>query len=72
MIVWLSRFTGRRPLVTPESIEIVSRHQNIQTDKAEQDLGFQHRPLKTTISDTIAWFQQHHMTASPQRPHQSH
>ncbi len=71
MAVWLSRFTGRRPLVTPEAIEIVSRHQNIETDKAEQELGFQHRPLQTTISDSIAWFQQHRITTSPKRPHQS-
>jgi dihydroflavonol-4-reductase len=71
MIVWLSRFTGRRPLVTPESVEIISRHQNIQTDKAERELGFQHRPLQTTISDKIAWFQQHQMTTSTKRAHKS-
>ena len=65
MIVWLSQFTGRRPLITPESIEIVSRHQKIETNKAERELGFKHRPLQTTISDTIAWFQEQHMMTSP-------
>jgi dihydroflavonol-4-reductase len=56
-LVWLSRFMGNRPLVTPEALEIVSRHQIIVTDKAERELGFQHRPLQTTIEDTVAWFQ---------------
>ena len=69
LIVWLSQFTGERPLVTPESIEIITRHQRIETDKAEKELGFQHRPLQTTIADTIAWFQKHRMTTAPRQPH---
>jgi dihydroflavonol-4-reductase len=64
LIVSLSRLTGQRPLITPESIQIISRHQKIETDKAEKELGLRPRPLKTTISDTVAWFQQHRITTT--------
>lgn len=56
-VVWYSKLLGQRPLVTPESIEIVTCHQNVVTRKAAEVLGFQFRPLKETISDTVRWLE---------------
>ncbi len=67
LIMRMSQRMGQKPLITPESVAIVSRHQRIHTDKAEKELGFQPRPLQTTISDTIAWFQEHRMPAPPKQ-----
>lgn len=57
VVVGYSRLLGIRPLVTPEAIEIIGCHQNIVTQKAELELGFQARPLEATIADTVRWFQ---------------
>jgi dihydroflavonol-4-reductase len=54
-----SRRQNRRPLFTPQSIEIVTRHQSIQSDKAHRELGFNPRPLRETIRDTVLWLQTH-------------
>ncbi len=59
LVVWYSRRLGIRPLVTPEAIEIIGCHQNIVTRKAALELGFQPRPLRETIADTVAWLQTH-------------
>jgi len=57
LIVWYSRWLGIRPLVTPEAIQIIGCHQNISTDKAAVELGFQTRPIKETLIDTVNWMQ---------------
>lgn len=54
-VLW-SRLTGRRPLFTPESIQILECHQSIDTDKAARELGFVARPLEDTIRDSLQWF----------------
>ncbi len=59
IVVWYSRLLGRRPLVTPEAIEIVDCHQNIATNKAASEFNFQTRPLQQTITDTVCWLQNH-------------
>ena len=55
LIVWNSRRLGTRPLVTPEAIQIVDCHQNISSEKAASELGFQPRPLQKTVNDTVCW-----------------
>lgn len=57
-----SKLLGRRPLVTPESIEIVTCHQKVMSDKAASVLGFQSRPLKDTITDTVCWLENFDVT----------
>jgi dihydroflavonol-4-reductase len=69
LVVWNSRRLGTRPLVTPEAIQIVDCHQNIATDKAAIELGFQPRPLQETVTDTVGWLLDHEAVkcASPQQ-----
>ena len=54
-----SRITGNRPLFTRESIQILSCHQDIQTNKAVEELNFEARPLTSTVTDTLRWFEAH-------------
>jgi len=45
------------PLYTRESLDIVRHsHRMISADKARKELGYQSRPIETTIKDTIEWF----------------
>src|SRR4030042_385230 len=45
------------PLYTRESLDIVRHsHRMISADKARKELGYQPRPIETTIKDTIQWF----------------
>jgi len=50
-----SRRTGLRPLITPESIQIVTCHQKIATTKARDELGFVPRPVRDSVQDAIRW-----------------
>ena len=59
VVVAYSRWRGLRPLVTPEAIKIVQRHQQIATEKAAAELGFLPRPLRDTIINTVHWLQQY-------------
>ena len=58
-VTWYSKLLGQRPLVTPESIEIVVCHQHVATSKATEELGFQARSLQETINETVCWRQNH-------------
>ncbi len=53
-----SRLTGRRPLFTAQSLQILRGHRRVQSEKAALELGFSARPLPETIRDTFAWFAQ--------------
>lgn len=54
-VVW-SRLTGGRPLFTPESLEVLRRHQDVDGSRAREELGLEPRPLRATLADTMAWF----------------
>jgi dihydroflavonol-4-reductase len=66
-VVWYSRLRGIRPLVTPESIQIICCHQNIATEKAAKELGFQPRSIRETVIDTVSWLQDRESNKSNQR-----
>lgn len=66
-VVWYSRLRGIRPLVTPEAIQIICCHQNIATEKAATELGFQPRPIRETVVDTVRWLQKRESNQSNQR-----
>lgn len=54
-----ARLTGRRPIYTSESLQIVMKaNRNSVHAKATRELDHQPRPLKETVADTIAWFRQ--------------
>lgn len=54
-----ARLTGNKPLYTRESVEILkSAHQNISSQKARNELGYESRAFEETLRDTIIWFKE--------------
>lgn len=51
-----SRWCGRRPLFTRESLRALRNHRFVSHEKARGELGYQPRPLAVTLRDTVAWF----------------
>ncbi len=47
--------TGRRPLYTPAALDILRHHQVIETTRARDELGFEPRPVRESVHDTVAW-----------------
>lgn len=52
------RNMGGRPHLTSEALHALRHHRHIDTSKAQQRLGFQARPLRETLADTLQWFRQ--------------
>lgn len=53
---WLS---GRPPLYDKVYIDILQKsNPKVSSRKAQNELGFQSRPLEETLKDTLAWFKQ--------------
>jgi len=51
--------SGNKPLYTKESIEILkTAHPKISSKKARNELGYESRPFKETLKDTIEWFKE--------------
>jgi dihydroflavonol-4-reductase len=52
-----SRVSGARPLYTHESLDrLVRSSRKVSHAKASRELGFEPRPLETTLDDTYHWF----------------
>ncbi|PRQ00027.1 3 beta-hydroxysteroid dehydrogenase/Delta 5--_4-isomerase [Enhygromyxa salina] len=50
-----SRLTGREPMFTRESLDILDSNRSISSRKAQTELGHSPRPLAETVADTLAW-----------------
>jgi dihydroflavonol-4-reductase len=59
-----SRVSGREPLFTRESLEVLISNRSISSRKARAELGFAPRSLAETVTDTLQWFAR----TSPTRP----
>ncbi|MFC2099175.1 NAD-dependent epimerase/dehydratase family protein [Bacteroidota bacterium] len=58
--IW-AKLTKSQPLYTRESVEILkTAHQGISSAKAAKELGYQSRPFKETLKDTVTWFRENH------------
>ena len=54
-----ARVSGNKPLYTKESVEILkTAHTDISCKKARNELGYESRPFKDTLRDTIEWFKE--------------
>ncbi len=52
---WVSWFTGKEPLVTPESAAFLSADLVCRSDKAVRELGYRPLPLRTMLADCYSW-----------------
>lgn len=53
----LYRVSGRRPLYTSGSMESLRGNTRISHDRATCELGYQPRPFRETVIDTLRWFE---------------
>lgn len=47
----------RRPLYTSTSLQALRGHRHISHDKATRELGYDPRPFRETLIDTLKWFE---------------
>lgn len=52
---WLSRWTGKEPDITPESVAFVCQHMHCDIRKAQRELDLSVTPLDHLLADTVAW-----------------
>jgi len=55
---WRARLGGRRPVVTPESVELVCRRMTCRSDKAVRELDYRSRPLAAMVEDCYGWMRE--------------
>jgi len=53
-----SRLVKKRAIYTSVSMNALKSNHNISHEKATRELGYQSRPFKDTITDTLQWFAQ--------------
>ncbi len=53
-----NRLTGKQPLYTSVSMRALRSNRNISHEKATRELGYQPRPFRETLIDTLRWFEE--------------
>jgi len=56
MVSAMSKLTGKSPLYTSFSLKALNSNRNMSHEKASRELGYQPRPLRETLADTLQWF----------------
>jgi dihydroflavonol-4-reductase len=51
-----SRLAKKRAIYTSVSMNALKSNHNISHDKAARELGYQPRPFRETLTDTLEWF----------------
>ena len=59
LAMFSDRIRDRRALFTPISLKELESNPNISYEKASRELGYEPRPLKQALEDTIEWFRSH-------------
>jgi dihydroflavonol-4-reductase len=54
----MARRNGKEPLYTGASLRALRSNRRISHEKATRELGYQPRPLRQTLEDTLRWFRQ--------------
>jgi dihydroflavonol-4-reductase len=52
------KITKIKPYFTKYSIDVLLSNSNISHEKATRELGYNPRPIKESIRDTISWLKQ--------------
>ncbi len=55
---WVGRLRGQKSEIPIEGVRIMLARLAYDSTKAQQELGTQFRPLKTTLSDMVTWYRQ--------------
>jgi dihydroflavonol-4-reductase len=57
VVMAVDRLAGRRSLLTPASLKPLRGYRHISHARAARDLGYQPRPFKETLIETLQWFE---------------
>jgi dihydroflavonol-4-reductase len=57
-----------RPLYTSVSLRALDSNHHISHGRAAKELGYQPRPFRQTLEDTLRWFQQNGQLEMPKKP----
>jgi dihydroflavonol-4-reductase len=57
-ITGFDRLAGRRPLYTSVSLRTLRSNRKISHQRASRELGYQPRPFRETLADTLRWFKE--------------
>ena len=67
LLAFVSRFTGKEPLLSAFNIYMLNRNNDFDCSKSKRELGFHCRPFSESIRDTVAWLRQEGYAAMPAR-----
>jgi dihydroflavonol-4-reductase len=62
-----SKMTGKRPLYTSMSLKALQDNKNVSHERASRELGYNPRPFRETLVDTLRWFQEDGQLHLPDR-----
>jgi dihydroflavonol-4-reductase len=68
LIEGISKVRGKRPLYTSFSLRALKSNRHISHEKATRELGYQPRPFRETLVDTLRWFADNGKIALPVLP----
>jgi dihydroflavonol-4-reductase len=54
----MSKFNGKPPLYTRMSLKALQDNRNVSHEKARRELGYEPRPFRDTLEDTLRWFRE--------------
>ncbi len=58
LMAGLARLNNTQPIYTRLTLDALNSNRQISHARASRDLGYQPRPLKDTVQDTLDWFAQ--------------
>lgn len=58
LLAFVSKFTGKDPLLSDFNIYMLNRNNDFDCSKAERELGFHCRPFSESIRDTVEWLRE--------------
>jgi dihydroflavonol-4-reductase len=67
VIQGVSRLNRKRPLYTSVSLRALKSNRNISHERATRDLGYEPRPFRETLADTLRWFEENGQLTLPDK-----
>ena len=56
LLKMMSKINGKKPIYTSMSLKALQENRNVSHAKAANELGYQPRPFRDTVEDTLRWF----------------